>query len=233
VQKPSSQLHQNLHSTAAPRSAALLSCVCLIFQHSNPFLKMCTTNQVIYICSHRATHRFRTGVCRNATHGRCTIHDETEVLSYPCIDCAALVSKKRRRSGDGRDRPCEMQGPPSKRLLSATWHVPSRCFVDVGFQTLDPFSVGLHNEEPAETLVRPLRAEISPFGMHMELVASRSSVQVEQHGRWRLARSNEKWPLSQCCQMETSYGAYESTRLEGPGERVNGRIVDSFCVSSI
>jgi hypothetical protein len=194
---------------------------------------MCTTNQVIYVCSHPATHRFRTGVCRNATHRRCTIHDETEVLSYPCMDCAALLSKKRRRSGDGRDRPWEMQGPPSKRLLSATWHVPSRCFVDVGFQTLDPFGVGLHKEAPAETLVRSQTAEISPFGTHMELVPSRNPVQVEQCGRWKLARSNEKWPLSHCCQMETRDGAYESTRLEGPAERLNGRIADSFCESSM
>jgi hypothetical protein len=194
---------------------------------------MCTTNQVLYVCSHQATHRFRTGVCRNAICGRCTIHDETEVLSYPCMDCAALVSKNQHRCGHGRGRMWQKQGPLSSRLLNATWHVPSRCFVDVGFQTLDPFGVGLHQEDPEQTLVRSQRADISPFGEHVELVGNRSPVETVQHGRWKFARGNEIWSLSPCCLRETGYGAYQATRLEGPDERVSGRIMDSFCESSV
>src|SRR5436305_3442228 len=93
---------------------------------------MCTTNQVLFVCSHQATHRFRTSVCRQANRGRCKICDATEILSFPCMDCEAIVKDKRRKCGDGRHRPFQEECPLPNRLLNTTWHVPSRCFVDRG-----------------------------------------------------------------------------------------------------
>jgi hypothetical protein len=105
--------------------------------------------------------------------------------------------------------------------------------VDVGFQTLDPFGVGEDQENAVDDAVRSQRAEISPFGTHMELVASRSPVETVPGGRWKVAKENAKFRLSPCCLRETRDGPYKATRLEGPDERVRGRIVDSFCESSV
>jgi hypothetical protein len=66
------------------------------------------------------------------------------------MDCAVIVNDKRRKCGDGRDRPFQEQGPLPNRFLNTTWHVPSRCFVDAGFQTLDPFGV-LEDRENASS----------------------------------------------------------------------------------
>lgn len=194
---------------------------------------MCTTSQVLYVCSHQATHRFRTGVCRNANSARCNIHDETEVLSIPCRNCAALTGNRRRRRGDGHHDSSQQQCALPKRLLHATWHVPSRCFVNIGFQTLDPFGVGVYQGDPAETAGRSQRAEISPFATHMQLVASRSPVQTDRSRRRKFVEGPENWRPSWCCRRETRGGAYEATRLEGPEQRIEGRIMDSLCESSV
>ena len=194
--------------------------------------KMCTTNQLIYVCSHQATHRFRTGVCKKANRERCNIHDDTEILSFHCKNCAVQINRKRRRCGDGRNRSLLKQDALPNRLLNATWHVPSRCFVDVGFRTLDPFGAGDDQESAAEAGLRSQRAEISPFGTHVELVASRSPVETDQRGCWKFVGSQKCRP-SPCCMAETRQGAYQATRLEGREERVRGRIMDSFCESSV
>jgi hypothetical protein len=194
---------------------------------------MCTTSQILFVCSHQATHRFRTGVCRQANRGKCKIYDATEILSFPCMDCAAIVNNKRCKCGDGRGGPFLHQGPLPSRLLHTTWHVPSRCFVDVGFQTLDPFSVRDDQENSAGTVGRSQRAELLPVRMHVELVANRSPVLTYKRGRWRVSTGNQNWQLNSCCLRKTREGAYQATRLEGREERINGRIMDSFCESGL
>src|SRR5271170_89636 len=194
---------------------------------------MCTTNQVLFVCSHQATHRFRTGVCWQANRGRCKIYDATEILSFPCMDCAAIVNNKRRKRGDGRGGSFPQKGPLPNRLLHTTWHVPSRCFVDVGFQTLDPFSVRDDQENPAETVGRSQRVEFLPARMPMELVANQSPVLTDKRGRWRVSKGNQNWQLNSCCLRKTREGAYQATRLEDREERINGRIMDSFCESGL
>jgi hypothetical protein len=194
---------------------------------------MCTTNQVLFVCSHQATHRFRTSVCRQANRGKCKIYDATEILSFPCMDCAAIVNDKRRKCGDGHDRPFQEQGPLPNRFLNITWHVPSRCFVDAGFQSLDPFGVLEGRGNAAQTLAQLHRGGFSPLGTHIEPVANRSPVLTDERGRWRASKGNQNWQLSSCCLRETRAGAYQATRLECREERSNGRIMDSFCESGL
>jgi hypothetical protein len=194
---------------------------------------MCTTNQVLFVCSHQATHRFRTGVCRQANCGRCKIYDATEILSFPCMDCAAILNDKRRKCGDGHDRPFQEQGRMPHRLLNTTWHVPSRCFVDAGFQTLNPFGVPEYRKNASQSPTQLRRAEFSPSGMHMELVANRSPVLTDECGRGRVSKRNQNWPLGSCCLREAREGAYQATRLEGWEDRINGRIMDSCCESEL
>jgi hypothetical protein len=204
---------------------------CLLALSTN--LNMCTTHQVLFLCSHQATHRFRTAVCRNANRGGCGIYDETEVLSYPCKNCAALMSTKGPRRSHGDDRRWRKPRPLPTRLLNASWYVPSRCFVDVGFQTLDPFGVGVHQEDTTEPQACSQRAEISPLGWHREIVVSKSAVETAQQGSWKATRGDKMWSFSLCCHRASRRGGYEATRLEGPDERISGRIVDSFCESSL
>lgn len=142
-------------------------------------------------------------------------------------------NKERAAGNDGHQMHWHKQGPLPPSLLTATWHMPSRCFVDAGFRTLDPFGSGVSQEDLAEPLLRSHRAEISPLGGHMQTVANSETVQIQQRGTWKFAEGNDIGPLSLCCQRETRNGAYHATRVEGLDERVNGRIVDSFCRSSL
>ena len=195
---------------------------------------MCTTNQIVFKCSHRATYRYRTSVCQTASRRKCYIWDQTSVLPFPCRNCVVPDRQNRRRcGGGGLKESSQQEGGLPYRLLDETWHVPSRCFVDVGFKTLDPFGMGEDRKNATETAVPSQRAEISPFRMHVELVASRSPVRTDQSGSWKCARGIEKWRLSSCCLQETRNGAYQATRLEDWGDRLRGMIADSFCESRV
>ena len=205
-----------------------------VFDTGTVFASMCTTNQVVFKCSHRATHRYRTNVCQTANRRECWIWDQTSVFPFPCRDCVVPDRQKRRRCGGGGcNESSQQEGRLPDRLLDEMWHVPSRCFVDVGFKTLDPFGVGNDRKNVDGTAVQSQRAELSPFGTHVELVASGSPVQTDQIGSWKCARGIEEWRLSSCCLQETRNGAYQATRLEDRGDRPRGIIADSFCGSRV
>src|SRR5271154_2991000 len=105
---------------------------------------MCTTTQYLYICCHPATHRFRNAVCIAPNSRICRIQDGNSTLPYSCLSCAAkgysmpIFNISTLEPDDGKD------------LFKDVWHIPSRCFVDVGFRTLDPFKTG----EDVEGLLR-------------------------------------------------------------------------------
>ena len=177
---------------------------------------MCTTSQYLYICSHPASYRFRTGICRNPTSSSCRIRDENAMLPYACPKCAA---KSRTRNGKQANERERQNTDITIMVAKKTWYIPSRCFIDIGFQNLDPFGTGIEAES------------VDQAGPQSPLSAI-SKVPLIRDGR--TANDGTTGPPRQpspCCLKSRRMGAYQATRLEGMEDRQRGRIVDSFCGS--
>ena len=177
---------------------------------------MCTTNQYVYTCSHPAAYRFRTGICCNPASRSCRIRDENFVLPYTCPRCAAKA-----RTQNGKERIEQIRQKPDNNILVAkkTWYIPSRCFIDSGFQNLDPFGTGLETEGADQAGRRPAFSSISKL----------SSIREGTNANDEFMKKSQQ-PIS-CCLESRRMGAYRATRLEGLGDRVGGKIVDSLCRS--
>lgn len=100
--------------------------------------------------------------------------------------------------------------------FAEVWYIPARCFIDHGFQTLDPFrpkdsalEVSPYSTSPPQspTIVRP-----SPRSGHVFK---------------RVVRSRRA--ISPCCQAQRRAGCVFSYRAEGRDYRRGGRILDNRC----
>lgn len=117
---------------------------------------MCTTKQYFFTCQHTASHRFRNSLC--SEQPQCRIRDESIVVQSLCKRCQihhdlAGQQRQRRRGRSRSPSKLTTQLPlhesrtreretPDKIWRAAEediWVVPRRCFVDIGFRTLDPF----------------------------------------------------------------------------------------------
>ncbi|KAF7505650.1 hypothetical protein GJ744_000585 [Endocarpon pusillum] len=178
---------------------------------------MCTTSQYLYNCSHPASYRFRTSTCRDPASSTCRIRDENSFLPYTCTKCAANTrTRKGKLETDERNR---YSTDVKIMVAKKTWHIPSRCFVDAGFQNLDPFGVGIETETPNRARLQSPLTSIPGGALTMDETGI--SDRVLGHPR----------DLSPCCLKSSGRGAYQATRLEGVEDRERGRIVDSFCDS--
>ncbi len=180
---------------------------------------MCITTQYLFNCSHEATHRFRSDMCSTARTRDCRIQDTNNWINFPCRKCAKSQQHLWQRwwTGSRRDSP----------NYDDFWHIPSRCFVDVGFRTLDPFATGNRSE--------PL-SPLSPAPPPTESMSARKtqSIWASLQSSNRCSRLLEKMRLkhsSPCCETQTQQGAFPAVRLEGPSDRLQGRIVDDHCES--
>ncbi|KIW30648.1 uncharacterized protein PV07_06376 [Cladophialophora immunda] len=111
------------------------------------------------------------------------------------------------------------------------WYVPSRCFIDVGFRTIDPFSKEQVSEPPTPTSPST-RHSIDDDPLAPPLTPTKIKISDPNICRRLLHRLTMK-KVSPCCARETQYGGYEATRIEGRDHRVNGVISDSLCESSL
>jgi hypothetical protein len=180
---------------------------------------MCVTVQYLFNCGHEATHRFRTNMCPIARSRDCRIQDTNKWLGFPCRRCA----KSRHSSWK---RYCAGAHADSDQFVDH-WAIPSRCFVDVGFRTLDPFA-----KEVRSVPVSPLTPNAPSLGLprarktqSMWVSNPASDVCVRFMARMKLKRS------SPCCDSSTSKGAFQAVRLEGCRDRIEGRIVENHCES--
>ncbi|KAI1614631.1 hypothetical protein EDD37DRAFT_110381 [Exophiala viscosa] len=197
---------------------------------------MCKTVQYVWLCSHAATKRFRNSICDSAGVRECHIQDATTVVGHPCEECI-----KRRASmtwvGNGSEYPA----------LDDDWYVPSRCFIDVGFRTLDPFqedksrtstprtSGAPHDDDqiPPEMAIPPQSATLTSPTKNKSLwrrLVDRVTSCVE-----RFTTRRRSGPLSSPCCVETAKSRkFVFGRLEDPGNRSSGhygRILEDHCQS--
>ena len=203
---------------------------------------MCTTKQYLYTCSHAATHRFRTRICAALPNRlACAIRDENDFVPYVCATCA---TKGRSGCLSLARRNAALEIADAVEEYHDTWFVPSRCFVDVGFRTLDPFrgkddgagGVAIRSSpspsppqpEPNLTTVGNAPASLVDAS---PAVRSRDAVDGGER-RGPVVNGQQKRQFSTCCLRARQGGAYEATRLEGCEDRICGRIADSFCSST-
>jgi len=179
---------------------------------------MCTTNQYLYVCAHPASYRFRTSICRNPASTLCHIRDGNSVLPYRCTKCEAKASTRNARQATERAR---QRTDINIMVAKNTWHVPSRCFIDIGFQNLDPFGVGNQKKKVEQADPRPTLSPITRVPSTLD--GKRAS---------RIVADPPRQP-SPCCLKGTKMGAYQATRLEGVEDRQRGKIMDSFCRSCL
>lgn len=174
------------------------------------------TTQYLFSCQHAATHRFRNDVCELSKLGDCHIKDTNRWLPFSCRRCASKKLGRWRKHIAGFDQSIE--------ALNDVWYVPSRCFVDVGFSNPDPFKASCNSEGKVPCTTSP---ESSPTTQMPHSTCSESPSgctispnRLTQHKNPRL-----------CCEATAKRGAFQAVRLEGRGDRVEGRICENHCKS--
>lgn len=178
---------------------------------------MCTTRRYLFLCSHPATHRFRNETCESPSVRSCQIRDYNVYLRHPCQKCR---SRGMASMYTGEQEP----------EYSDIWHIPSRCFVDVGFQKLDPFKKD-DDADPAGSSPSPLRQSIDQDPLEPPLSPTKIKGSDINICRRFLRRLTMRKP-SPCCAHETQSGAYEATRVEGRDNRIDG-VIPARCESPV
>ena len=178
---------------------------------------MCTTRRYHFLCSHPATHRFRNEVCESPSVRGCLVKDFTVYLRHPCQKC--------RNRGMA-----SMHTGEQEPEYGDVWHIPSRCFVDVGFRKLDPFREEENSEPESSTAFTP-RESIDQDPLTPPLTPTKTR-DAELNLCWRLLRRLTMRKPSPCCVSERSRGALEATRIEGRDYRVDG-VIPARCESPV
>lgn len=187
---------------------------------------MCTTTQYFFCCGHPATHRFRNQICPQLKGRNCRIRDTNRFIEGECRKCQQERQNRRQR--------------PVVRSLDSfedVWYIPARCFVDVGFRTLDPFL-----SEPDPDPISPLTT-VAPL-----LPLPLTPVTPKSESAWGSLKSPglERSPVqrffprfrrlkksSPCCGDMTLESAFQAVRLEDYDVRIEGRIMDNHCESAV
>ena len=178
---------------------------------------MCTTVRYYFSCDHPATHRYRNHTC-DVSHSRaCRLKDTNRRLKFQCRRCLL-------RQGIKVQIPAEREVPQPDDV----WHIPARCFVDVGFRTLDPF--GEDRSQPVSPL-SPAPSIRSPRTQKRPTTWPRSPKDDQGKCAKLLAKVMRFQKVSPCCEERARRGAIPAVRLEELENRVEGRLLDDHCES--
>jgi len=191
---------------------------------------MCKTILYAFPCGCPATKRFRNSICDFVDVRGCHIEDSTVHIGYPCDRCF--------RSGATSN----LFGGVENPALDDFWYVPSRCFIDVGFRTLNPFQEDRSKSSASRMSSPPHDDELIPPEMP---IPESPATPREKKRLWRrlvnwfttLTTRNKPHPeLSPCC-IETARSKSSTPfvgRLEDPESRSSGhygRIKEDLCQS--
>jgi hypothetical protein len=189
---------------------------------------MCSTIQYLFSCGHPATHRFRNQQCPQSMGRVCRIRDTNRLLVGECRKC--IIERERRQ------REVSRFGAKDLALrYEDTWYVPTRCFIDVGFRTLDPF-----NTEPPSEPASPLSPLVPLTPLSPPSVAITKTElawdglptgKSDSSPIERLFPGLRKKTRSPCCNDKSLADAFQAVRLEDHDARIEGRIMDNHCES--
>lgn len=185
---------------------------------------MCITTQYFWLCGHPATHRFRTQLCQHSKGRICRIRDTNKFLEGACRKCQQV--RQKRRQSSRRKEPAAFED---------TWYIPTRCFVDIGYRTLDPFHVNPECDPISPLTSVPPYFPITPTSPKTEsLWGTLRSPRVEKSPLERFfpkLRWHKK--TSPCCDELSLADAIQVVRLEEFDARIEGRIMDNHCESAM
>ena len=178
---------------------------------------MCTTVRYYFGCDHPATHRYRSDTCA-APHTRaCRVKDTNRRLQFSCRRCLL-------RQGIN----VQILAEHEITEPSDIWHIPTRCFVDVGFRTLDPFrddkSQPVSPLSPTPTILSPLTCRTPSTRRHLPNDDRSKCAKL-------FAKVMRFKKISPCCEERARRGAYPAVRLEDIENRIEGRVMDDHCES--
>lgn len=185
---------------------------------------MCITTQYFFGCGHPATHRFRTQLCQHSKGRVCRIRDTNKFLDGECRRCQEVRQKSQQSSRS-----------KEPAAFEDTWYIPTRCFVDVGYRTLDPF-----HAEPENDSIPPLTSVPPPLPITLitpkteSLWGALTSPRTEKSPLERFFPRFRRHKETSPCRDELSLAdAVQAVRLEDFDSRFEGRIMDSHCESAV
>lgn len=194
---------------------------------------MCTTTRYFFICSHPATYRFRNELCEFSGIRGCQVTDYNHFLRVPCRRCKQRGIQPIPAVDGSLDDP---------ELWDNVWYVPRRCFIDVGFQSLNPFEDDRNKVADLEELdssssSAERRGEEPPV-LDLDLVSwptetTSDGVQKTHNLCMKILRRLTRRKASPCCMRESENGAFETCRLECRSSRINGVIKEDHCESIV
>ena len=104
------------------------------------------------------------------------------------------------------------------------WQIPSRCFVDIGFRTLNPFNEEKTSE--ARSPISPVKTPTPDYPVLISLLSPVASSNDRNLCKRLFRRPTTKRP-NPCCARGPQFGAYEAVRIEGLDNRIGGAIRDN------
>ena len=215
---------------------------------------MCTTKQYVFACGHVATKQFFTDICPRRG-GDCQPQHHHCHLTNDCHACEKLSLM---RSGQSKRKNARKRTHDEFADNDDIWVIPSRCFVDVGFN-LDPFGVNNSNDRTETTNRTTTDAEMedgwetegdsdSNSGDKSTLTASNSDMASSSTSkgmddgttdtRASSAETSTQDPfqysgctprIATCCQMTTWINLQSAS--PALGQRRRGAVVECFCTS--
>jgi hypothetical protein len=173
----------------------------------------------MFSCGHPAAHHFRNEACSLSTTRLCHIKDTDSWLRFPCRRCIIVRQANGIKVKTAEDAVHDE--------YNDVWHIPSRCFVDVGFRTLDPFREDKLEPvspcSPAPTILSPTSRSTSAWSHFTKDDRSKCAKLLSRVMKFR--------KVSPCCEERQRRGAYPAVRLEGRENRIEGRVMDDHCQS--
>lgn len=158
---------------------------------------MCRVKQFVYSCGHPATESFRYRLCQSPGTTTCVAVDDQHNLNSPCARCirakagrtAQDLQEFSEQTATGWEKTNRRVFTNGDSALDFEWHVPSRCFVDQGFRSLDPFGDDkkkqLRLAPSGITETREEERELAPDELEEEPMAGHSGdmMEVDDPGR--------------------------------------------------
>lgn len=190
---------------------------------------MCTTTQFFFVCGHAATDQFRDGVCARPDVPNC-YRDHPRAITLPklCVACQQkyneLSSTQKRDVMHGEIGRRHEWATANEQPMNQIWQIPSRCFIDPGFQRIDPFAAdGIKQEiEAFENGRYPPNWVIPPLNFRKRLNVPKPTTVYK-----RPPQVMYRMPPAPCCQS-TMIRCWQGLKKVATGRHIDNRCRSGF-----
>lgn len=188
---------------------------------------MCTTSQFFFVCNHAATDQFRDGVCTRPDVPDC-YREPPNIIMLPnlCVGCKhKFDSLPRSRQDD------ILQGELGKRFdwayaneqpMNQIWQIPSRCFIDPGFQRHDPFAADRIKQE-----IEAFENRKCPLGVPLRGIRQQFNRTTPPYVPGKSTSYIYRWPPAPCCEG-TMIRCWQGLKKLASGKHIDNRCQSGF-----